>query len=105
MPKVIFDEKERKNLIAVICDSVLDGEREPSGEFVDALINSDRVMLGELVSWGASDTGVRENIMNAASKLLVNRHWPTYGDNVDEEAFHLSIFSAYDKWIKKNSQM
>lgn len=40
-----------------------------------------------LAEWGADDTDIRGQIASAYSNLYLGCDWPTYGDNVDLDAF------------------
>jgi hypothetical protein len=41
----------------------------------------------KLSEWGIGDTEVREELSSAFAHLLTGSQWPTYGDDVDVDAF------------------
>lgn len=68
-------------------DEVLTGALnvEPSDALVIAVIEHDPHRVMEGLSWGFSDTVVRESLWDSVSELLLGRSWPMYADNLTPE--------------------
>lgn len=75
-------------------------ENEVSADFVFhilALYPYARISLIE----GGMDTQARESLASALSHFLLGCEWPTYGDNVNIEAFTLLLQKQYQLYLNQ----
>ncbi len=63
-------------------------------EQAQAIFGDASTVIDNVFHYGADDTVVRGEISSMLSQYLVQRDWPTYGDNVDMDQFTTELHAA-----------
>lgn len=52
-------------------------------------------LRSDATEWGWDDTEVRSTLASHASQILLGRPWPTFGEEVEIDAFITSLMAAH----------